>query len=251
MNLCPLRINPRERQILAGLYLSRFDVDGLNAMGFESFAEAFNAFGYGFGGKPASIKNYRDEFDPLFPNPRQGWKNRGRREYCVEIKEKYRGLSLDDFAELLKGFLGDLSAPILESDRAVEASGSFAKRLITGRAAENYFQARWSGMEEFSACEIEDTTHHGCGYDFRLWPVDGSGFKAVEVKGMSEQSGIISLTEKEYLMAGQLKNRYHLVVVKNFREKPFHEIHRSPLECDFAFRKCERTLVQISWAAAI
>lgn len=251
MNSCPLRINAKERRILAGLYLSRFDVDGLQAMGFESFTEAFNAFGYGFGGKPASIKNYRDEFDPLFPNPRQGWKNRGRREYCLEIKEKYHGLSLDDFAELLKGFLGESSPPLLESDQTVETSGSFAKRLITGRAAENYFQARWSGMEEFSACDIEDTTHQGCGYDFRLWPVDGSGFKAVEVKGMSGRSGVITLTEKEHLMAGQLKERYHLVVVKNFREKPCHEIHRNPLDGGRAFRRCERTVVQISWAAVL
>ncbi len=58
--------------MLAGLYLSKFDALGLKRLGFKSFAEAFNVIGYAVGAPPASIKNYRDEFDPLFPNRRKG-----------------------------------------------------------------------------------------------------------------------------------------------------------------------------------
>jgi hypothetical protein len=36
----------------------------LKELSFESFVEAFNVIGYALGSKPASIKNYRDEFDP-------------------------------------------------------------------------------------------------------------------------------------------------------------------------------------------
>jgi hypothetical protein len=69
--------------------------------GFSGFIEAFNAFGFGLGGRPASIKNYRDEFDPIFPNPRKGWHKRPLREHCREILELFGHLSLSDFTELL------------------------------------------------------------------------------------------------------------------------------------------------------
>lgn len=251
MNMCPLRIDSRERQILAGLFLSKFDAAGLAALGFGSFTEAFNVLGYGLGGRPASIKNYRDEFDPIFPNPRQGWKNRSRREYCVQVEEKYRALSMDDFAALVKSLLGDSTISSPEKGTETDSSSSFAKRLITGRAAEKYFQSRWKEVGEFSSLEIEDTTSQGCGYDFRLWPTDGGDFRAVEVKGMAEQSGMISMTDKEYAMAGQLGDRFYLFVVKNFREKPYHEIHRGPLAEQFGFRRFERRVIQISWSAAM
>jgi hypothetical protein len=32
--------------------------------------------------QPGSNKNYRDEFDALFPNRRRGWHKRPTREYC-------------------------------------------------------------------------------------------------------------------------------------------------------------------------
>ena len=67
MILDPHRIATREKLILAGLFLSKFDTLGLAMLGFEGFTEAFNVIGFALGGKPASIKNYRDEFDPLEP----------------------------------------------------------------------------------------------------------------------------------------------------------------------------------------
>lgn len=75
----------RDKAILIGLYLSKFDADALNVLGFKGFNEAFNTLGYSIGVKPASIKNYRDEFDPFFPNPRKGWHKRQIRDYCKEV----------------------------------------------------------------------------------------------------------------------------------------------------------------------
>ena len=60
----------------------------MKKLGFESFTEAFNVIGYAMGSQPASIKNYRDEFDPLFPNRRQGWHKRPIRDYCRKVFEK-------------------------------------------------------------------------------------------------------------------------------------------------------------------
>lgn len=252
MILNPNQIGVREKQVLAGLFLSKFDDKGLSALGFDSFTEAFNALGYGLGGRPASIKNYRDEFDPLFPNARKGWRNRRRRDYCMTLEEQYRELPLIEFAGLVASFVGAVDEAVpRQTDKGDEATlSSFAKRLITGRAAEQYFQTVHPRLSEFAECEVEDTTMHGCGYDFRLWPKSGNKFLAVEVKGLIDKSGGLSLTDKEHESAATLQERFYLFVVKNFREKPFHDLHPNPLAGPLNFARRERAVVQVSWFAA-
>src|SRR5579862_8122184 len=104
MILNPQRITLREKLILSGLYLSKYDSVGLKKLGFESFLEAFNVIGYALGGKPASIKNYRDEFDPMFPNRRKGWHKRQARNYCLEVFEEYKDLDFESFTGLIRSF---------------------------------------------------------------------------------------------------------------------------------------------------
>src|SRR5258707_592060 len=106
MILDPHKISTREKLVLAGLFLSRFDTIGLEALGFEGSTEAFNVIGFALGGKPASIKNYRDEFDPLFPNSRAGWHKRITRPYCAKVFNEYKGLDLGTFCALIKSFVG-------------------------------------------------------------------------------------------------------------------------------------------------
>src|SRR5580692_5915858 len=102
MELHPQRISTREKLILVGLYLSKYDSVGLKRLGFDSFVEAFNVVGYAMGSRPASIKNYRDEFDPLFPNRRKGWHKRKTRDYCMRVFEEYRSLDFESFAGLVE-----------------------------------------------------------------------------------------------------------------------------------------------------
>ena len=106
MVFIPRQISEREKLILTGLYLSKYDSLGLRRLGFGTFAEAFNVIGYALGAQPASIKNYRDEFDPLFPNRRKGWHERPIRNYCLRVFERYKSWDLDSFAGLIKSFAG-------------------------------------------------------------------------------------------------------------------------------------------------
>src|SRR2546427_5374517 len=106
MVLSSQRIATREKLILVGLYLSKYDSLGLRKLGFGSFTEAFNVIGYALGSKPASIKNYRDEFDPLFSNRRKGWHKRPTRDYCFKMFEDYKTLDLEAFSGLVKSFVG-------------------------------------------------------------------------------------------------------------------------------------------------
>ena len=254
MNLDPQKISTREKLILAGLYLSKYDAAGLKKLGFRSFAEAFNVVGYALGSKPASVKNYRDEFDPLLSNRRKGWHKRQRRDYCVNVFEEYKGLDLATFTGLIQSFLGydeNALSELRAKGKKGDAESFLAKRLITGLAAEQYFESVHSSLPEFKGCELENTTRLGCGYDFRLSGGARKDFLAVEVKGLKERAGSLALTPKEYETASALTNRFFLFVVKNFQQSPFHEIYQNPLSGPLRFKKTERFLVQVSWSTSV
>ena len=97
----PSTFTTRDKLILAGLYLSKFDEEALNSLGFETSTEAFNAIGLALQGRPAAVKNYRDEFDPYFPNQRAGWHKREMRVHCRTIYDAFRDLPIDVFIAML------------------------------------------------------------------------------------------------------------------------------------------------------
>ena len=254
MLLIPQRIAAREKLILAGLYLSKYDSLGLRKLGFESFVEAFNVIGYALGSKPMSIKNYRDEFDPLFPNKRKGWHKRPTRDYCLKVFDTYKNLDLETFTSMVKSFTGydeNAWSEVQAKDERDESDSSFAKRLITGLAAEQYFESVHIRLSEFKGYTVENTTKLGCGYDFRLRKETEKDFLAVEVKGLKDKTGSLSLTPKEYDVATALTNRFFLFVVKNFCETPFHEIYSDPLAGQLRFKKKETVTVNVSWLASV
>lgn len=246
------QLSLRERSILAGLYLSKFDAEGLQRLGFDSFTQAFNVIGSALGVQPASVKNYRDEFDPLFPNKRKGWHKRPIREYCKAIFDSFGGLDLKQFTNLLKRIIykeHDLDLLMEEVERKRGEDRSFAKRLITGQAAEQYFKSRYKEIDLFKDFGLEDTTKLGCGFDFKLF--SSSTFYGVEVKGLSESNGSIVLTGKEYSVASLLRGTFFLFVVKNFKENPFHELYRDPVNGALNFDRMEQRIIQVSWTTRL
>jgi hypothetical protein len=254
MVLDPQHIATREKLILTGLYLSKYDVAGVRKLGFEGFVEAFNVIGYALGEKPATIKNYRDEFDPLFPNKRKGWHKRPIRQYCLKVFEEYKGLDLQTFTALVKSFTGydeSVWSEVETEAKKRDGESQFAKRLVTGLAAERYFESVRPTLLEFKDCSIENTTRLGCGYDFRLCPTTKADFLAVEVKGLADRTGSISLTPKEYDVASTLTSRFFLFIVKNFKELPFYEIYQNPLATRLKFSKKERVTVHTSWLTTV
>ena len=245
-------LSAREKPVLAGLYLSKFDSDGLRALGFNSFVEAFNVIGSALGVRPASVKNYRDEFDPLFPNSRKGWHKRATRDYCKVVYKAFGGLNLEEFTNFLKCVIyrqHDLGVLIEEVERKQGDARSFAKRLITGQAAEQYFRSKYKEIGIFKDFDLEDTTQLGCGFDFKLF--SPSVFYGIEVKGLSGPNGGIALTSKEHSVASILKEKFFLFVVKNFKENPFHELYQDPLNGNLVFARTEQRVLQISWTAKL
>jgi hypothetical protein len=251
-------IGRRDRQILCGLFLSKYDRAALDYLGFASFTEAFNTLGYSLQARPASIKNYRDELDPYFPNPRKGWHKRALRDHCQRILEMYRDATLRQLGDLIQTIVfphHEITASpevqqVLFRHKADENS-SFAKRLITGLAAERYFTAHYAEMPEFTGKTLTDTTHWGCGFDFKVTTASEDSYDAVEVKGLRYKSGQIQLTHLEWDMAQALRQRYYLVLVRNFAEVPFHTVIPDPAHANLDFLKTTRKETRVSWSAHI
>jgi len=243
----------RDKSILVGLYLSKFDEQGVKALGFDSFKEAYNVVGFSLGIKPASIKNYRDEFDPQFPNKRQGWHKREMRPYVKEIFNEFKNLEMEQFIKLIKEFVYknyELDILMEKIEKKNDKNSSFAKRLVTGLAAEQYFEQNYRQIDIFRDFDVENTTKLGCGFDFKL-NSRNSDFLAIEVKGINENSGNIIMTEKEYSVAKELKDRYFLYIVKNFREEPFPKYFQDPAYGKLNFKKIELSIKQVSWSVYV
>jgi hypothetical protein len=246
-----MSLTKTDKPTLAGLYIAKFDKQALAALDFSGMWQAFNVIGYSLGSSPASIKNYRDEFDRLFPsNPRKGWQ-RPLKTRSEKIFNEFNHLDFESFTDLIKSFL----IPCYEEEKTaasvikIDRSESVAKRLITGRAAEEYFKITYPSIIEFKNYALKDTTNFACGFDFKL-SLD-TKFYCIEVKGLNANTGNIMLTEKEHIVANELQMRYCLFVVKNFADKPYHQLFFNPLNSSLAFQKNERVVTQIDYSAQI
>lgn len=248
----------RDRLMLAGLFLSKFDREGLKHLNFSTFREAFNVLGYAMGGKPTSIKNYMQEFDPAFPNRRKGWGDRPMRHHCRLALERFGSLSIEDFSRVLSSELlpsanklpNDLSELAPFTGENIE-NDVFAKRVATGAAAESFFEASFPKLEQFREYDLTNVSLLGCGFDFRLQARGPRPFEAVEVKGMNERAGSITMTSKEYRVAEYLADRFWLCVVSNFSETPHLSLIQNPIHNGPEFTCRQRVEHITSWHAKI
>ena len=242
----------RQKAMLAGMFFSKFDKEGLRRLGFKTLREAYNVIGAALGVPFRSVRNYRDEFDPTLSTTRKGWENRPIRPDRKALLDEYGDKELPEFTNLLKRIIyrnPEIDAILEAVEAEQDEDSSFARRLITGQAAEEYFRKNYRTIPEFSSLRLQDTTGFGCGFDFRLSAENIS--YGVEVKGIKEPSGSIILTEKEYRVAGIMQDNFFLFVVKNLAEAPAHEMHQDPLRGDLRFRRAERSVTQVSWTATV
>ena len=245
-----------KKLMLAGMYLSRYSEDGLRALGFSTWHEAYNSLALSIGGKPSSLKLYRQEFDPYFPNGRRGWCKREIRQTRKEIFDEFVTIGFAEFTQLVKTqFAGDFDVDASIGEVTVAAGindqeTSFAKRMITGLAAENFFESHYREVPVFSDCALSRTTSYGCGFDFKLSP-PAMDFLAVEVKGLRAKSGQILLTEKEFKMATYLNTRYFLYVVTDFAKKPKPHVIANPVNSGMAFELKSYESKNSVWVAQI
>lgn len=125
-----------------------------------------------------------------------------------------------------------------------------ANRLITGKAAEEYFVLNYNTIDIFHNFTLQDTTQMGCGFDFKL--TSNQKHYYVEVKGLNEKTGSILMTEKEHNVADDLRELYCLFIVSNFKENPEHRFFFNPLYApQLVFKRQELIITQISYLTTI
>lgn len=246
-----------KKMMLAGLFLSKFNEAGYLALGYKSFSEAYRGLASVVGGPWRSVKQYRDEFDPVFDNGRKGWHKRKMHPSRKAFLAEYGGMDLDEFALLVQMQFAsnedidlDINHVAYQAGVKSEVNNSFAARMMTGKGAENFFEEHYAEYPRFSPCDVKRTTDMGCGFDFKLKP-PSEEFLGVEVKGLKKRSGQIQLTEKEFIMARRLKKRFYLYVVTNFASEPKPQIIENPLDSGICFQCKTGVVEQKIWTATI
>jgi hypothetical protein len=207
--------------IIVAYAMSRLDEQFLKRFDFGSWREAFSATGTRLGVRPASMKNLRDEFDPIHPNARMGWHKRPLRPNRQRVLGEFCDASNEAVIEVVSRLLkGDkeveelITKPMAAAkDRVVNV----AERLRTGRLAENYFMQNCQTICGIPPELLLDCRDQACGFDFG---VEGQRALAIEVKGLKAMRGAILFTDNEWDQANRRQDNYWLVIVGGIERQP-------------------------------
>lgn len=238
------------KALIVAYYLSRFNKVAYSALGFEIFNNAHEVLGRILSVKPTTLKNMRDEFDPIHDNNRKGWYQKPLIPSRRKIVSLFENLNEDEMRDIVQGILSDTNSDyeeiietVLQLKDESDDATEYTIRGITGAKAESLFIENYKDIfDGFN--EINDKRNDGCGYDFLLIGDEGELF--VEVKGLNSISGGVSFTSKEWHVAEENGDKYFLVIVKNISEEYFFQVIRNPYNI-LSAKKQVSTVVQIRW----
>lgn len=214
-------------------FLARFNYQAYEILNFGNQGAAHKSIGEILDVNPHTVKNMRDEFDPLFGH-RAGWYQRPlspSREAIVNMMMNY---NFDQVHSIVKEILvnrlegesvNDLTQAVANEDETNE-NASFGSRAITGKMAEELFKENYRTILPSFEGELIDTTLEGTGYDFK----NSLESIFIEVKGSaSDQKGLI-FTEKEWELAKKLKDQFYLVLIYSISSDPEYVVIKNPAE---------------------
>ncbi len=237
--------------LIVGYAMSRLDRAYLEAHKLKSWKEAFRRAGEALKVAPASIKNLRDEFDPVHGNARKGWKDRPMRKNRLRVMGQLCDVSDAALLDMIDNILAHDQETVQEVVKPlsmpVERVHNVAERLRTGRLAEAFFLANSEKIADIAATLILDHRELARGYDFGVRKRDGI---AIEVKGMKQMRGGILFTDREWSEAKARRADYWLVVVGNIESNPIAKLFPDPtttLEAECKYQ----TTIAASWRASV
>lgn len=236
--------------IIVAYAMSRLNDVFLSRFGFKSWRSAFAGTGSALGVPAASMKNLRDEFDPLH-GYRKGWHQRPVRPNRQRVLSEFCEVSDDALLEVVNRLLArdqqaaaEIVGPLAFSKERVE---NVAERLRTGRLAEEYFLANSRDICGVPARSIRDCRLDAGGFDFAV--VDEPRL-AIEVKGLRSHSGGILFTDLEWRTARSRSSDYWLVVVGDVTGTPQARMWRDPSR-QLEVRSSLRRSTTVSWQANV
>ena len=239
------------KAIVLGYAMSRLDTDYLCRLGHGSWRQAFLEAASALDLPSSTFKNLRDEFDPVHPNPRQGWHKRTLRANRQRVLDELREVSADGLGELVARILRSDDEPVLEAIDSLSVvtrvAHNVAERLLTGRRAEEHFLQNSEQLVGVSHRELVDLRDAACGYDFG---VTSRPEWAIEVKGMRLLNGNIQFTDREWIEAGSRRGDYWVVIVGGLATEPKGEVVRDPHASINALCRFQKTVCAV-WQARV
>ena len=165
----------RVAALIVCYFLSRYDAEARNSLGYATWNDAYAGIGKTLKVNPTSIKNMRDEFDPIHKNNRKGWHQRDLRPSRASVVEKFGELSQTEMLAVIKGILeeqafegegelGEIVGQIGSGEEGKARKFIYVNRSGTGRAAEEAFLNNRKEINERFGGKLLDKRDHGCGY---------------------------------------------------------------------------------------
>lgn len=237
-------------------YLARFDKVAIQNLRYKNWESAFLDISKKLNVKKHSVRNWRDEFDPLF-GYRAGWYQRAMSPSRINVALALENLEEPEIRLIVEDILSGkiendaknlnhlLSIANENSDK--ERKALFILRGPTGKKAEQFFVEYHRKRSLPIAGELIDTRDLGCGYDFEIKSATDRHF--VEVKGLANNIGGILFTNKEWEMAKQERERYTVCLVSNINESPEITLINDPFS-KLKPRKNIIQTVQIQWSVS-
>jgi hypothetical protein len=240
--------------LFVSYYLARFDVEAYQNLGYGNQSETHEKIGNYLSVNPHTVKNWRDEFDPLFGH-RAGWYQRPMSPSRVRVVQALESLDEPQVLEIVKDILlGKVNNDeeelrqllnVVTVDDNKEKDFKFVLRAPTGRQAEEYFINYFNENKKPIDGKIIDCRDFGVGYDFKIESLDRMTY--VEVKGLSDFSGGVLFTNKEWTVAKAEGDNYFLCIISNLRIKPEIVFIQNPSQ-RFNAKKSLYTSIQIQWS---
>jgi hypothetical protein len=247
----------RSLALIVAYYLSKFDQTAYKHLGLGSVTATHQKIGQALGINPNSIKNVRDEFDPLHDNPRAGWHQRPPRPSRAKVVQAFQHMSEEELRDVVDEILNnpdfrrseDVSAVVEPIHRELARKGKavFVIRGPTARKAEEAFITHHRDSSSPIPGTLVDKRDHGCGYDFEIQAEGQSCL--VEVKGLEADSGGILLTSKEWHVAKEEGDRYFLAIIRSVTRNPSVQIIKNPASV-LNPKKSVFTTVQVRWTVS-
>ncbi len=242
--------------LICGYYLSRFDEVAYARFGFGNKSETHAELARRLEVPANTIKNWRDEFDPIHENARQGWHQRPMSRSRVRIVDALSQLSEFELHSIVLAILKDQYGPtahellnaIGEDDAESPELMIYGLRGPTGFAAERHFEDYHIEFQLPHPGILIDCRHEQCGYDYKIDSGDKTSF--VEVKGLAGESGGLCFTNKEWQTAIEFGEQYYLVVVKNANDKAVVLLIQNPASKLKAEMRVF-TAIQTTWTARV
>lgn len=237
-------------------YLARFNEIAYENLGYGNMHETHERIGKILSVPTNTVKNWRDEFDPLFGH-RVGWYQRPMNPSRVKVAEALEELGEISIRAIVRDILiGNVQKNKDEFDLLISITN---KEIIsfnnadniqttpTSKAAKDFFLSTFYANHTPFEGVLSDYRNLEVGFDFKIENMEREIF--VIAKGLSGETGSVLFSNKEWQLANDKKDKYYLCVIKNIATEPTLQFICNPAK-ELNPRKKVYSVIQVNWSVS-